>query len=89
MTRYRAAPPETLLTVPLDALTAIHDRRSGQTHLVAAPVPELLEALGDGALDAAALLARLAEQFDLVDGDAAALAERLEELTATGLVERL
>lgn len=89
MTRYRAAPPQTLLIRPLDALTAIHDRRSGQTHLVAQPVPELLAALEDGPLDIDVLLARLAEQFDLVDGDREALAERLAELAATGLVERL
>ncbi|WP_448658873.1 HPr-rel-A system PqqD family peptide chaperone [Sphingomonas sp. CJ99] len=89
MTRYRAAPSQTLLIEPLDALTAIHDRRSGQTHLVAPPVPELLAALEDGPLDIDALFARLSDRFDLVDGDADALAERLEELVTTGLVELL
>jgi hypothetical protein len=34
------------------------------------------------------LLARLGAQFDLVDADQAALAMRLDELAAVGLVER-
>ncbi|MBN4683959.1 HPr-rel-A system PqqD family peptide chaperone, partial [Pandoraea nosoerga] len=45
MTAYRAAPPETLRIVPLDALTLIYHRASGITHVVDAPVPEMLEAL--------------------------------------------
>ena len=87
-TTYRAAPPDSLVIVPIDLLTAIYHRRSGQTHLMAAPAPEILAALGQEALDAEALLARLQADYDLVDADAAALAARLEELVATGLVER-
>ena len=89
MSRYRAAPPETLRIVPLDMLTLIYHRASGITHVVDAPVPEILEALGEEALGADALLARLAERFDLADADAGALAARLDELAAAGLVERL
>ena len=87
-TTYRAAPPDSLVIVPIDLLTAIYHRRSGQTHLMAAPAPEILAALGQEALDAEALLARLQADYDLVNADAAALAARLEELVATGLVER-
>jgi PqqD family protein of HPr-rel-A system len=89
MTRYRAALPETLRTVPLDALTLIYHRSSGITHVVDSPVPEILEALGDAPLDVDALLASLAERFDLADADPLALAVRLDELVAAGLVERL
>ena len=87
--RYRAAPPSTLRVVPLDALTLIYHRASGITHVVDAPVPEILEALGDEALTSPALLARLAERFDLADPDPMALAVRLDELARAGLVERL
>jgi PqqD family protein of HPr-rel-A system len=87
--RYRAALPSTLRIVPLDALTLVYHRASGITHIVDAPVPEILEALGDEALTSAALLDRLAEQFDLGDPDPMALAVRLDELAAAGLVERL
>ena len=86
--RYRAADPATLRIVPLDALTLIYHRASGITHVVDSPVPELLAAL-DEPLAIDALLARLAERFELGDADPAALAARLDELAAAGLVERL
>ena len=89
MTRYRAAPAETLRIVPIDALTLVYHRASGITHIVDAPVPEILEMLADVPLAADALLARLSETFDLADADPDALAARLDELVATGLVERL
>lgn len=85
---YRAAPPATLRIVALDELTLIYHRASGQTHVVAAPVPELIEALGTDALTIPALLERLSTTFDLADPDPAALADRLEELADIGLVER-
>ena len=87
--RYRAALPSTLRIVPLDALTLIYHRASGITHIVDAPVPEILEVLGDDALTLPALLKRLAERYELGDPDPMALAVRLDELVAAGLVERL
>lgn len=89
MATYRAADPATLRIVPLDALTLIYHRASGITHIVDAPVPEILGALGGEALSVDALLARLGERFELPDADALALAVRLDELVAAGLVERL
>jgi PqqD family protein of HPr-rel-A system len=89
MTRYKAAVPETLRIVPLDALTLVYHRASGITHIVDSPVPEILETLADGPLAALELLARLGETFDLADADPEALAARLDELAAVGLVERL
>jgi PqqD family protein of HPr-rel-A system len=89
MTSYRAAPPATLRIVPLDALTLIYHRASGITHIVDAPVPEILAALGEEALGLDALLARLADLYALIDPDSAALAVRLDEMVAAGLIERL
>lgn len=88
MTRYRAAAPDTLRIVPLDALTLIHHRASGITHIVDAPVPEILTALAVP-ITADALLDRLRREHDLAYPDPAALAARLDELVAAGLVERL
>ncbi len=87
MTTYRAASPDTLVVVPVDLLTAIYHRASGQTHLMASPAPEILEALGEGELDAEALLTKLRVDYDLIDADPDALAARLAELVETGLVE--
>ncbi len=88
---YKAEPAEQRLVEPLDAITLIYQRRSGITHMVAEPVPEMLTAMGDDTVSAAALVARLAAQFDL--GDAAdaeeVIAARLEELAELGLVERV
>lgn len=89
MTLYKAASPETLRIVPLDALTLVYHRASGITHIVDSPVPEILDTLAAAPLSAPDLLACLAERFDLVDADPQTLAVRLDELAAVGLVERL
>lgn len=87
MTRYRAAPAATLRIVPLDVLTLVYHRASGITHVVDSPVPELLEVLGSNALTLDETLAALAAAHDLIDPDRYALAARLDELVAAGLVE--
>lgn len=91
MTLYRAEPADARIVEPLDMMTLIYQRRSGITHMVGEPVPQMLEAMGGDALDAAMLAERLAARFDLGGGaDAVQLiAERLEELAMLGLVERL
>ena len=81
--RFRAPPDGVLRLVRLDAMTAIYDRRSGATHLVAEVVPTILEGLAEGEADLDTLMRRLGTD------ERAALAERLDELTATGLVEAL
>ena len=55
------------------------------------PVPQILAAMDDEDLDAAALADRLAGDFDLGERDAATalIAERLEELAELGLVDRI
>ena len=75
-----------LILEPLDELSAAYHRPSGVTHLLASPAPEILAALADGPLDTDALLARLADAYDLPDADPAALAARLGELAEAGLV---
>jgi PqqD family protein of HPr-rel-A system len=84
---YIADPADQLKAVPLDGLTAIFHRPSGITHLLAPPAPQILEALADRPADAEALIARISERFD-VEGGADALAARLAELEAAGLVRR-
>jgi len=89
VTRYRAAPAATLRIVPLDVLTLVYHRASGITHVVDSPVPELIEVLGLNALTLDETLAALAAAHDLIDPDRDALAARLDELAAAGLVETL
>ncbi|MEH3157521.1 MAG: HPr-rel-A system PqqD family peptide chaperone [Sphingomonas taxi] len=84
--RYHAPPAEALLIVDLDAFVAVFHRPSGITHLLASPAPEILAALAEAPLDRDALLARLGADFALVDAAPEALAARLDELVAAGLV---
>jgi PqqD family protein of HPr-rel-A system len=87
MTQWRVVPAEQRIAIPLDSLTALYHRASGQTHLLASPLPEILAALEEGPADVATVRARLAAQFDLDGEDAdAALNARLTELAALGLV---
>lgn len=63
-------------------MTAIYDRRSGQTHLLADPVPEILDLIGYGSSDITSIASRLG-----VPDATALVAERIDELVAIGLVE--
>jgi PqqD family protein of HPr-rel-A system len=87
--KYKAEPAGQLLVEPLDAMTLIYQRRSGMTHIVAEPVPQILSVMGEDVLGAVEVAARLAVQFDFEAADAVAImASRLEELADIGLVER-
>ena len=85
-TLYRADPPGALLIAPLDEFTAVYHRRSGITHLLTEPAPQILAILAERGLSLDALLARLRADYDLTDGEQAALSARLDELVAAGLV---
>ena len=83
---YRMARPEDLRVAHLDSFMAVYHRSSGITHLITAPAPEILAALGEAGMTFATLTERLAAEYELGDTDAAALAARLDELVAAGLV---
>jgi len=86
---YIADPPDAVRAVELDGLTALFHRPSGMTHILAAPAPQILAALAAKAGDAEAILARIGERFEIEAEDpAAAIAARLAELEAAGLVRR-
>jgi PqqD family protein of HPr-rel-A system len=88
---YRAEPADMRIHDTLDAMTVIFQRRSGITHIVAEPVPQILAAMGDDPCDGALIAARLQAQFDLGDRKTAhdIICARLEELALLGLVERI
>ena len=87
--RYRADPPALRRTAALDGgLSAIFHRPSAMTHVVASPIPEILEVLAQGPASAAGLLRRLEKKFELPGGGVTEISARLEELVAAGLVTR-
>lgn len=87
---YRIAKSDDLLFAPLDAMSAVYHRPSGQTHLVGEPVPELLSVLDETPSDIDQVIARLAQKFELSAEDDAkqVIAARLDELAELGLIER-
>jgi PqqD family protein of HPr-rel-A system len=89
--QYLAEPADQRLIEPLDQMTLIYQRRSGITHIVSEPVPQILAVMGEDALSAGAVMARLAADFDLDAADEAlqAITARLEELADLGLLERI
>jgi PqqD family protein of HPr-rel-A system len=86
---YAADPPETMRTAEIEGLTLLYHRRSGLTHFLAPPAPQILAALATGPASAAEIAARIGEAFEIDSDDpAAAIAARLAELEAAGLVWR-
>lgn len=70
--------------MPLGEIVAIFQRASGITHLVAPPVPDLLDLMAGQWTT----LDDVERAFELVDGDRAGLCAMLDELVVAGLVER-
>ena len=86
---YAADPPETTRRVEVEGLTLLYHRKSGLTHFLAPPAPQILDAMASGAASAAEIAARMGETFEIESDDpAAAIAARLAELEAAGLVWR-
>lgn len=87
---WHGPPAGRLRLEALDPLVAAYDRASGQTHLLLAPMPQILSVLEAGPADAAAIEAALQRKHGLEpDPDnSALLLARLEELVALGLVAR-
>lgn len=89
---YRRAPDDAVLVRPLDDITLIYHRPSGQTHMVVSPVPEIWGAMDPAvAMDADQVRERLALSYELDDAEEdmrAAIAAHLDEMAALGLVRR-
>ena len=83
---FRADPADARRAAPLDAFTAVYHRRSGITHLLTEPAPQILAILSEHSLSLDALLTRLSQDYDLADPTRDALAARLDELIVAGLV---
>lgn len=88
--QWHGPAPGRLRLERIDPLVAAYDRASGQTHLLLAPMPEILAALDAGPGSIAAIEARLEREHGLACDPAnrALINERLDELAALGLVKR-
>ena len=59
ITSYKAEPALDRIVHSLDMMTLIYQRRSGITHIVADPVPQILDVMGDMPCDVALISARI------------------------------
>ncbi len=75
-----------LLVTPLDIFAGVFHQPSGITHLLTAPAPQILDALRPDGATLSSLMSILETRFGLADADPQALAARLDELIAAGLV---
>ncbi len=89
--RYYADPADDSGAVTIEGLTLLFHRRSGTTHILSEPMPEMLALLAAAPCDAATLADRLCEKLDLPCDDEARLVvqSRLTELSAIGLVRSI
>jgi PqqD family protein of HPr-rel-A system len=85
---YRSEDAAQIIVRPLDEMTLIYQRRSGITHIVADPVPQILEAMGHDACSINDIAERLSISYDLGDAEMASalISERVAELIQLGLV---
>ena len=89
--KYRAAPKDDLIWHDLDSMMLLYHRPSGITHMLADPVPAIIDVMDNAPLTAAEIAARLKALFDLetgVDAEDIVIA-RLDELRTLGLVSRV
>jgi PqqD family protein of HPr-rel-A system len=86
--RYIAPAAEEVRIVALDGLFVLYHAPSGMTHIVAAPAPEILDALQSGPADIAELITRLRARYELEEEANDIVALRLAELEQAGLVRR-
>lgn len=87
--RYRAISTEDFEIKELDVMSALYDRRSGQTHLVAPPIPEMLAVMQGRECEPREIVENLAALYDLPaeEDHVASIEARLAELQKLGLVE--
>jgi PqqD family protein of HPr-rel-A system len=85
---YSADPAVSYQIVDLSGLTAIFHRKSGVTHVVSDPVPQILGVLHDKSMNFDGIFARLSTDFDLDDDQETriGLQARLDEMSEVGLV---
>jgi PqqD family protein of HPr-rel-A system len=91
MSQFAADPRSEIIATPLDGLTALYHRRSGITHVVSEPVPQILDILAENPLSRGQLFDALVAQFEVPNTQETrdALTSRLDELKEVGLVASL
>lgn len=89
--QFKIANSEDIILHMLDMMTLVFHRPSGLTHIVADPVPAILEVMQEGASSSDEIIKALESNFELEEGadvENVVLA-RLDEMHTLGLIERV
>lgn len=80
---------------PLDYMTLLYDKLSGVTHIIAEPVPQIIEALGQDIMSAQQIQRELNKHYDMAAYDdveekfSDIIEARLEECIGLGFIEKI
>ncbi|WOE74234.1 HPr-rel-A system PqqD family peptide chaperone [Alterisphingorhabdus coralli] len=96
--RYILDPADQWRRKTLDEMQVLYHRPSGQTHVLIEPVPQIIDAMLQGAETAEQVMTALNAQYDLQpeddepeaenEDDLTRLTARLDEMVALGFVRR-
>lgn len=92
--KYKIRDPRNFIFQDLDFMSLLYDRRSGITHIIADPAPQILGALRTDSLSPEQIEGILQDEYDLqsdneVDENLVnIITARLEEFVGLGLVEK-
>lgn len=84
---WHAPAPDDMRVEAIDGLTLIYHHKSGLTHLLAEPLPQILALIGQQGASVDDLIGRLRDEFEVVDPEGldSRVRECLSQLAALGL----
>lgn len=93
---YKIRDAGNLLLQHLDYMALLYDRRSGITHIIAQPAPQIIEALGHNILQPAQIEKILNKEYDIqsfeddnIDSFEDIIIARLDEFVDLGIAEKI
>ena len=88
---FKAANPEDIILHMLDMMTLVFHKPSGLTHIVADPIPAILDVMQDGISTPDQIAEALKNGFELEEGADVEniVSARLDEMFGLGLVDRV
>lgn len=94
--RYKLRDMRNLSLQHLDYMALLYDRRSGITHIIAEPAPQIIEALGHNMLEPTQIEKILNKQYDIqsfeddnIDSFEDIIIARLDEFVDLGIAEKI
>lgn len=94
--RYKIRDVSNLILQHLDFMSLLYDKKSGITHIIAEPAPQIIEALGQDVMEPVQIEQILKKQYDIQvyedessDNFEDIIIARLDEFVDLGLAEKI